>query len=68
MTRLRIDVDYDRCEGHGLCAEQAPDLFSLDDDAELTYHSDGADLPGEAHGRARAAIAACPVAALRERP
>ncbi|WP_084466780.1 ferredoxin [Nocardia arthritidis] len=25
----KITVDYDRCEGHGLCAEQAPDVFGV---------------------------------------
>ena len=63
---MLIHVDYDRCEGHGLCAEQAPALFSLDDDAELTYHAEGADVPPDLHTSARSAIAACPVAALRE--
>lgn len=65
---MRIDVNYTRCEGHGLCAEQAPTLFSLDDAAELTYHAEGADVAPEEMGQARAAIAACPVAALREVP
>lgn len=65
---MKIDVDYDRCEGHGLCAEQAPDLFSLDDEAELTYRTEGSEVPPDQHGHARAAIASCPVAALRETP
>lgn len=63
---MRIHVDYDRCEGHGLCAEQAPQLFSLDDDAELTYHAEGSDVPADQQAQARAAIASCPVAVLRE--
>ncbi|MBG6096886.1 ferredoxin [Nocardioides luteus] len=65
---MKIDVDYDRCEGHGLCAEQAPNLFSLDDDAELTYHAEGAEVGSDELAQARAAIASCPVAALREIP
>ncbi|KIQ18247.1 ferredoxin [Rhodococcus sp. MEB064] len=62
-----VDVDWDRCEGHGICAEQAPDVFSLDDDGELHHAFDGADLPGELEAGARAAVGVCPVAALRER-
>ncbi|WP_280355526.1 ferredoxin [Nocardia otitidiscaviarum] len=62
---MKITVDYDRCEGHGLCAEQAPAVFSLDDDAELTYHFEGADVPGDEVAAAQAAIVSCPVAALR---
>jgi len=63
---MRVHVDYDRCEGHGLCTEQAPRLFSLDDDAELTYHAEGSDVPADQQALARAAIASCPVAVLRE--
>lgn len=65
---MRIDVDHDRCEGHGLCADQAPDLFTLDDEAQLTYHAEGSEVPPGQHAQARAAIACCPVAALREGP
>lgn len=63
---MKISVDYPRCEGHGLCAEQAPAVFSLDDDAELTYHFDSADVPDEHVAAVQAAINSCPVAALRE--
>ena len=63
---MKINVDYNRCEGHGLCAEQAPHLFSLDDDGELTYHLEGQSVPEEQATKARAAIGSCPVAALRE--
>ncbi|MCD9880975.1 ferredoxin [Streptomyces guryensis] len=62
---MKISVDYARCEGHGLCADQAPDAFSLDDDAELTYHFEGLEVPDEHQAAAGAAVNACPVAALR---
>lgn len=65
---MKIHVDYQRCEGHGHCAEQAATLFSLDDEGELTYHREGQEVPAEFAGWARAAIASCPVAALRELP
>ena len=65
---MKISVDYDRCEGHGLCAEQAPAIFELDDDAELVHHFEGADIPPEHLAAARAAVTSCPVAALRELP
>ncbi|MPY56019.1 ferredoxin [Streptomyces spongiae] len=62
---MKISVDYPRCEGHGLCADQAPDVFSLDDDAELTYRFEGTEVPDEHQLAARAALNACPVAVLR---
>lgn len=63
---MRIDVDWDRCEGHGICADQAPKVFSLDDEGELHYAFDGGDIPEDLASTARSAIGACPVAALRE--
>jgi ferredoxin len=30
-----VTVDYDRCEGHGLCTLSAPDVFSFDDRGSL---------------------------------
>jgi ferredoxin len=63
---VRIIADLDRCEGHGLCAEQAPAVFDLDDDGELVHHFADADLPNEHEAPGRRAIDSCPVAALRE--
>lgn len=63
---MRIIVDFDRCEGHGMCTLQAPDAFSLDDDGELVYHFEGVDVPTDALDDVHAAVSACPVAALRE--
>lgn len=62
---MQITVDHPRCEGHGMCADQAPELFSLDDDAELTYHYEGTEIPAAQEPAARSAVNACPVAALR---
>jgi ferredoxin len=63
---VRIDVDWDRCEGHGICADQAPKVFSLDDEGELHYAFDNDDIPDDLAPSARSAIGVCPVAALRE--
>ncbi|MEU0531616.1 ferredoxin [Amycolatopsis tolypomycina] len=63
---MQISVDRDRCEGHGLCAEQAPAIFDLDDDAELVHHFEGVEIPPEQLAAARTAVTSCPVAALRE--
>ena len=65
---MKISVDEERCKGHGLCAEQAPAVFSLDDNAELTCRFEGAEVPDEHAAAARAAVGSCPVAALRALP
>ncbi|CAJ1509980.1 ferredoxin [[Mycobacterium] burgundiense] len=60
---MRIELDRDRCEGHGMCEATAPDYFSVDDDGNLTVLatevSDGDEAVLES------AVLACPVAALR---
>lgn len=61
---MRIDVDWDRCEGHGLCTERAPELFELDDDGVLQYRHEGKDLPEDLQSAAKAGASVCPVAAL----
>ncbi|WP_311209473.1 MULTISPECIES: ferredoxin [unclassified Aeromicrobium] len=62
---MRIIADHDRCEGHGLCVDQAPDVFDLDDEGDLVHHFDGTDLPSEQEAAGRRAVDSCPVAALR---
>lgn len=63
---MKIVADYDRCEGHGLCAEQAPTVFDLDDEGDLVHHFDGRDLPADLETEGQWAIDSCPVAALRK--
>ena len=65
---MRIDVDYKRCEGHGLCEEQAPEVFELDDEGELVYRFEDQDIPEERARAATKGAAACPVAALKVLP
>ncbi|KGH43272.1 MULTISPECIES: ferredoxin [Modestobacter] len=62
---MKIEVDYKRCEGHGLCEDQAPDVFELDDEGDLIYQFEGQDVPAEHQTAAARGAAACPVAALR---
>ena len=63
---MKIAADYDRCEGHGLCAEQAPAVFDLDDEGDLVHHFEGQELPGDLEAEGQRAIDSCPVAALRK--
>ena len=34
IEKLKISIDRDECIGDGLCAEEAPATFELDDDAK----------------------------------
>ncbi|HYH33384.1 MAG TPA: ferredoxin [Pseudonocardia sp.] len=62
---MRVVADYDRCEGHGLCGEQAPEVFELDDAGDLVHRFDGRDVPAELAEAAERGASVCPVAALR---
>jgi ferredoxin len=60
---MRIAADRDRCEGHGLCADVAPEVYELDDDAIVVLLHE--TVPGELERKAEAGARVCPVAALR---
>lgn len=62
----RIILDRQRCEGHGMCEDAAPEVFSLDDEGEL--HVLISEVPPALERDAQAAVRVCPVAALSLRP
>jgi ferredoxin len=60
---MRIEVDRDVCEGVGMCESMAHKFFELDDDDEMRVLD---ETPAEEHRReVAAAVASCPVQALR---
>lgn len=58
-----VTIDENRCEGHGLCQDTAPDIFELNDDgvAVVLHHP----IPPALTRQAEAGVRVCPVAALR---
>jgi ferredoxin len=57
-----VTVDYDRCEGHGLCTLSAPDVFSFDSRGNLQV----VDRPGaEHHPAVEESVRMCPALAIR---
>ena len=62
---MRIVLDRPRCEGHGLCEEEAPDLMHLDDEGDLVLDRRGGRGGQHVRRRGRSAVRVCPVAALR---
>lgn len=61
---MKLIVDFDRCDMHGDCVVEAPELFDIgdDDDTVVVLQSEPAE-----HLRAMAerAVSVCPVAAIR---
>jgi len=62
---MKLIADQDRCEGHGICVNQAPTLLELDDDDIVVVLDPGAELGEADESAARIAAESCPVAALR---
>jgi len=62
---MRIVADTARCEGHGVCVNQAPGLLDLDDDDMVVVLETGTDFDTAALSDAQRAVESCPVAALR---
>ena len=60
---MRIVLDPNLCDGNGLCVNEAPDFFELNDDEELTLLKE--EVGPEDAERVRKAVNACPKAALR---
>ncbi|MGN6722288.1 MAG: ferredoxin [Marmoricola sp.] len=59
---MKIVVDYDVCEGHGMCQAMAHEYFELDDDDNLEILNE--TPPEEDRAKVKAAIESCPVSAL----
>jgi ferredoxin len=59
---MRIVVDRDLCQGHGVCEIEAPDVFSVSKDGVLTVLQ---ETPPDRERRAvEAAVKYCPTHAL----
>jgi ferredoxin len=59
---VRVSVDLDRCESHGVCTGIAPTVFELDDDDVL--HVLVPEPGPELHGAMREAAMRCPKQAI----
>ncbi len=61
---MKIRVDPDLCQGHGVCVEEAPELFALDPTTNQVRILDGSP-PAELEAKLKAAARYCPTKALR---
>jgi len=58
-----VEVDLDRCTGHGICESIAEEVFEVADDGIVVIH--GNERPEDDRDRMQQAVTQCPVAALR---
>jgi len=60
---VKVQINFERCQGHGRCYDIAPGLFGDDDDGYGTVLGDGVVPPGKEQ-EARLAAANCPEQAV----
>jgi len=60
---VKVQINADRCQGHGRCYDLAPELFGEDDEGYGTVLGDGV-VPADAEDLARRAAANCPERAI----
>jgi ferredoxin len=60
---VRLELDRDRCTGHGRCYTLAPEVFGSDDDGYGEVLVDG-DVPTALEATARTAANNCPERAI----
>jgi ferredoxin len=62
---VKLDVDWERCEGHGLCEKTAPQMFALDDNGDMHLQRERDPVPAELEAVVAAAARVCPMTALK---
>jgi len=60
---VKLQIDSERCQGHGRCYDLAPELFGDDDEGYGLVLGDGTVPPGNEQD-ARRAVANCPERAI----
>jgi len=60
---VKVQINPERCQGHGRCYDLAPSLFGEDDEGYGTVLSDGAVPPGQEQDARRAELN-CPEHAI----
>ena len=60
---MRLQLDNEKCQGHGRCYALAPDLFESDDEGYAVLRVDG-EVPPGLEGAAQLAVDNCPEFAI----
>ena len=60
---MKVQINTERCQGHGRCYDLADDLFGDDEEGFGTVLGDGV-VPPEKEPKARLAAANCPERAI----
>jgi sterol 14-demethylase len=60
---VKVIVDRDLCQGHGVCENEAPEVFSVSKQGVLTIVDESP--PESSRAQVEAAVGYCPTSALR---
>ena len=61
---MKVRVDFDLCQGHGVCRNEAPEVFGFDPERQQAVLLD--ERPAEAlREKVKAAVRFCPTLALK---
>ncbi len=63
---MKINVNWSLCDGNGVCAVEAPELFELSEDDELIVKQES--FGPELREKAERAVRVCPKRALTLEP
>jgi ferredoxin len=63
MDAVKVQIDPERCQGHGRCYDLAPDLFGDDEEGYGQVLGDGTVAPDQERN-AQLAVANCPEHAI----
>ena len=59
---IRAEIDWDKCEGNGVCARVAGEIFTVDADGNSDVILE--EIPPELRAKAMLAMAQCPTKAI----
>ena len=59
---IRVELDEDRCRGHGVCCSICPEVFDLSDDGYAVVKTP--EVPQGSEEAVRTAAASCPELAI----
>lgn len=59
---MKISIDLDLCQGHGVCASEAPELFEVGEDGRVIVLTE--NPPEELRPKLADALRYCPTGAI----
>ena len=59
---MRVRIDFEYCQSHGVCMEEAPEVFQVLDDGTVSLLLE--EPPEALHDPVRKALRSCPTRAI----